>query len=109
MSEPRPPKLGINAENLLLCPGCGGEYLHVDDVYVAGRPREDGPFVPVHVDASGRVNTSDPTIPGGTPGRRHTITLAADCELCGGHFAWQFQQHKGRTIVEVFRSDWKSL
>ena len=40
---------------LLLCPRCGDGQTHIDDVYVYGRPREDGPIIAAHVDYRGEV------------------------------------------------------
>jgi hypothetical protein len=71
----------------LLCPLCGGAFTHVDDVFVAGRPREDGPFVPVHVDSEGRVRQGALVpMPVGADGRRHSIGVQGSCETCAGRF-----------------------
>lgn len=94
---------------VLICPACGGTYVHVDDTYVAGRPREDGPVVPVHVDERGEVRERqgvDVPLPAHGAGRRHTISLVGWCEACNSRFALVFQQHKGQTEVSVLRQTW---
>lgn len=100
--------LGMYTE--LICPLCGSEWTHVDDVFVAGRPREDGPLVPVHVDSSGQVREgSDVISPVGDEGRRHSIALVGYCETCTGQFAIEFRQHKGQTHVSVKKQSWSPI
>ena len=107
--------MSLNLSNLgtdteLLCPLCGGEWTHVDDIFMAGRPREDGPIVPVHVDSSGSVrNVTEALSPVGNQGRRHSIALVGSCETCAGRFAVEFRQHKGQTLVSVMRQSWSSI
>lgn len=91
----------------LLCPACGGDYVHLDDVYVAGRPREDEDAKTVHVDHRGTVDHLTPVPLGaGGLGRRHTITLGGFCELCHERFAVAFKQHKGQTFVSILTRQW---
>lgn len=100
----------IDGNGIFRCPVCGDEWTHIDDVYVAGRPREDGEVVPVHVDSSGRVTQGLPvSLPNTDVGRRHVITLAGWCESCGIHFGIEFKQHKGQTMVQVLRKAWQTV
>ena len=94
----------------LLCPHCQSNYVHIDDVYVAGRPREDSEVHPVHVDAGGRTS-SDPSIslPIAGLGRRHVFALKGWCEGCSGHFTLEFTQHKGQTLVAIREPSWITL
>lgn len=89
----------------MLCPLCGEQNIHLDDVYVSGRPREDGDIVPVHVDHHGRTDTHT-TLPIMNTGRRHSIALGGWCEHCGGRFTIEFTQHKGDTLVAVHKQAW---
>lgn len=86
-----------------MCPACGGEYLHFDQVEVAAR-REDGPFNNITVHAvSGRITTHGPAPAVGSvvgQGRRHRIVLVANCETCSARPQLVFTQHKGQTFVE---------
>lgn len=101
----------VNDDGMIQCPNpsCGDDYLHVDDVYVAGRPREDGPVEPVHVDADGRVETGLSVDIPMSLGRRHGIALIAWCENCRGRFSFTFVQNKGRTEVGVLRPRWEPI
>lgn len=96
--------------NRFLCPSCGEDYVHLDNVYIAGRPREDGDIVPVHVNAAGHVKQGfEVDLPTADIGRRHAITIAGWCELCGANFAIEFKQHKGQTEVRVLQKEWRPL
>lgn len=109
MTERAQSVVNFDADDRLLCPTCRGTHVHVDNVFVAGRPREDGPVVPVHVDSAGRVASDDYVplpIPEGEIGRRHTISLTGWCEECSDRFALEFKQHKGNTLVAVRRQSW---
>lgn len=97
-------------DNCLLCPLCGNDYVHIEDAYVAGRPREDGPVIQVHVDGGGRVFTGDEVdLPIPDFGRRQVLSLGGRCEGCGGRFAIEFKQHKGQTVLAVRRPVWTSV
>lgn len=97
----------IGEQGVLLCQGCGDEYTHIKQVIVGGRPREDGPFVPVGVDSAGAVfEVSDYDFVVATPTecssvRRDFFTLMAECENCPTTTIISFQQHKGSTYVEA--------
>lgn len=98
-------------EGILGCPRCDDDHVHVDDAYVAGRPREDGDVVPVHVDSHGRLTQPhEGDLPVGEfgRGRRHAVSVGGWCEGCGSQFAFVFTQNKGRTIVETAFREWTS-
>jgi hypothetical protein len=91
-------------DRLLLCPVCGFNATHVDEVRIAAR-REDRDFNLVTVDAvTGRVATHEQSpVPVGeavAAGRRHRIAVMGRCEE-GHDFAIVFTQHKGSTFLEV--------
>lgn len=100
---------------MLLCPSCGGDCVHIDDAYVLGRPRESEAMRPVHVNHKGHVSMG-PEVDGAIPidpvrgkGRRHTMSLVGWCEGCGGRFAITFMQHKGNTFVSTLASEWRGI
>lgn len=95
--------------SVLLCPHCGENYVHLNEVYIAGRPREDGDIFPVKVDSHGLVTEGlSVVVPFGTngAGRRHTISLVGWCESCSQRIAIAFQQHKGETHVSTLTQTW---
>lgn len=98
-------------EAILRCPCCLEAYVHVDDVYMSGRPREDGDYVHVHVDNHGRVTQGHEAKPPLAPeaGRRHSIGLTGTCESCGDRFAIVFKQHKGQTEVYTLAQEWSPI
>lgn len=104
------PFLNSSDSNMLICPLCGEDYVHLDDVYMAGRPREDGPYVNVHVDNAGRIDQGDfLNMPIQSGGRRHTIAVSGWCEMCAGRFAIEFRQHKGQTELAILRANWRPV
>lgn len=82
----------------LLCPGCGHDYTHVDQVVAHARPSgETGPVLGVMLGANGLVQQGV-SVPGNTA-RRHSFGLVGTCEECRGAFIVEFEQHKGQTSV----------
>jgi hypothetical protein len=87
------------ADGLLLCPGCGQDYLHSGQVTVYDRA-EDADLA-IRTTAAGtksRVelvkNTRDnPSL------RRHGITIQFSCEMCPADPELQIAQHKGQTQI----------
>jgi hypothetical protein len=99
-------------DGFLVCPLCGDNYVHLDEAYVAGRAREDGPVTPAMINSDGHASSDDSIqvpMANNDAGRRHTISLAGRCEGCSGRFAIAFKQHKGQTVVDVLRQDWTTL
>lgn len=97
---------------VLRCPACAGDYVHLDDTYVAGRSREDGPIKFVHIDSGGNLQDASEKstpLPKTGLGRRHAIALAGWCEGCNTNLAIVFQQHKGQTQVTVLNQKWETL
>ncbi len=96
-----------NNEKELCCPLCGDNFVHIDQMRMAGRPDgEDGDLVGVGVTHRGNVHIETGNVPFGPTvgeGRRHRIALIGWCENCGGHFALVFTQRKGVTLVESVR------
>ena len=106
-----PVDAGADAYSVVLCPLCKSEWTHLDEVRVAGRPREDGDIFPVRVDAGGHVTQGlGVVVPFGELGlgRRHTISIVGWCEGCGERFAFAFQQHKGQTLLSTLAESWRA-
>lgn len=101
------PRLAVNPEGELLCPRCGGNYLHHARVEVFCRP-EDAAFG-VHADirvggdfpieqAKAQVLV-DGNMAGNPSIRRGGIRIHFECELCGWNSTLDLAQHKGVTEV----------
>lgn len=93
-------------QGALLCPLCGSDHTHIDVALVSGRPREDGPVIPVRVDSAGKVYSGG-AVPVASD-RRHAIGLQGSCENCHGEFVIQFSQHKGQTLTTVLPQLWEA-
>ncbi|GAA2760590.1 hypothetical protein [Actinopolymorpha rutila] len=98
----------ISDDSVLLCPLCGKDTTHLDEVRVSARPEDDEPNEIAVDTGTGRVRThEDIPAPMGDrvhEGRRDRIALVGWCEQCGDTFALVFTQHKGATFVEAVRS-----
>lgn len=87
----------------LLCPRCGGQYLHHYGATFFER-REDGDQEVV-IDVAGPkvVTTIEGASKTGNPSsRRHGMLIHFECEFCsgkGGNIALAIAQHKGATEI----------
>lgn len=92
-------------EDRLLCPNCGTWHVHLEDVYVGGRIREEGgPVVPVHVNLQGQVKQGDDVTLPREPEYRQIVTLAGWCEQCNVPTEISFTQSKGHTLIHTNRT-----
>lgn len=86
----------------LLCPRCGSDYLHHNDVLVFDR-REDAEAVTLTQVDAGSVSVSmAPSTAAGNPSmRRDGVTINFWCENCGENRPLQLHlaQHKGCTEI----------
>jgi hypothetical protein len=82
----------------LLCPRCGGNYLHQKQVTVFDR-EEDAETTSVTTVAGGLAATHLlPSEQIANPsGRRHGLAIAFECEGCGDGIELTIAQHKGVT------------
>lgn len=81
---------------VLVCPACGGDYLHQEKVEVGFRRVEDETLSSVAI--TSRLGTS---LHGLTvPGRRDAIRIYFDCENCARSLRMLIKQHKGQTLIE---------
>jgi hypothetical protein len=93
-------QVGFDGGDLLLCPRCGGSYLHQGEVQVFNRQAEDQPGMRFVV--NGQTVASAP-VSTGFLGRRHDLRIAFWCEYCSGdsHRLWlHIKQHKGGTYID---------
>ena len=90
-----------DGDDYLVCPKCGYQDTHIDDVQVHAASGEG-----VTVSATGEDDGSNLYIrpvasaPKWGNHRRHAITLIGTCEA-GCSFSYQFVQHKGSTYIEL--------
>jgi hypothetical protein len=88
-----------DGEFLLLCPRCGGDYLHHGAVVIKDRPEDqDGVCTIVGY----QQISQQPIDKDQCEGRRDSLFVRFMCEFCGerkGYFWLEIQQHKGRTFL----------
>lgn len=97
-------KIQMDVDGILLCPLCGFDHIHVDEVQISAREEDAEPDeITVHA-ITGVVSTHclDPA-PSAGSSRRHRISISGDCEGCGGKFALVFTQRKGMTYIEAVK------
>lgn len=86
---------------LLLCPRCGGDYLHHGQVEVFARTEDAA--VGLHTTAGAGDTRVDRDLGGNPSARRHGVTIAFSCELCDeaaqGVLRLTIAQHKGQTFL----------
>ena len=91
----------VNSENEILCPVCGGNFLHHSSVNVFTRDSEDGPGTSALSTHEGISITrkDDKEI----YGRRDAIQIEFWCESCGENASPKrliINQHKGNTLIQ---------
>lgn len=88
----------------LMCPECGGDYLHHGVVEVFVRDREDSEtgLVTKTGPCSSSVNVGRVESMKGCPSlRRDGLRIAFECEHCGDvGLCLEIAQHKGQTFME---------
>ena len=82
----------------LLCPVCGGNYLHHERVEVFERVEDAAEGVHVAVESLGV--TVDTSLDGNPSARRDGIKIYYWCELCPARSVLCIAQHKGNTFVD---------
>lgn len=106
LSDPK-----IEQDGVLICPRCGGTYLHQYEVSIIYREQEDGPGVVVDVDGGTAsikaVGVEDPRL---RPTRRDYLDITFMCEECDSTKNYEDEpkppslvlrivQHKGQTFL----------
>lgn len=91
-----PPQGGYDAE--LLCPSCGGSFLHHERVEVFERGEDDEHGIHVLVkDGKAAIDTG---LIGNLSARRHGLSIHFSCEGCSSQSVLTLAQHKGNTHVD---------
>lgn len=83
----------------LLCPRCGSNYLHHNQVDVFERDEDAVTGLHVQV-ADGRVST-DTALRDNPSSRRHGVAISFWCEGCNAKVVLKIAQHKGVTLVDL--------
>lgn len=92
-------------ETILLCPGCGGEYLHHEEVDVFNRAEDSLTGQHTHIPSTSTGSVTVRSNLDGNPSvRRHGLRIEVWCELCHGRFSLCLAQHKGITYLHWERS-----
>lgn len=87
---------GDNSE--LLCPSCGGNYLHHELVEVFERAEDEDKGIRISVeDGRAKIDTS---LTGNPSARRHGVSIHFSCEGCSAKPILTLAQHKGNTLVD---------
>lgn len=82
----------------LLCPSCGFNYLHHEQVEIFEREEDQEHCIHVSV-AEGKATID--TSPAGNPSsRRHGLRIHFSCEGCSARPILTIAQHKGNTLVD---------
>jgi len=83
----------------IMCPECGGGYLHRGRVEVFSRHREDADEG-THVVVDGKETTVDSSLDGNVSSRRSSVKITFECEFCRGETrTLRISQHKGNEFV----------
>ena len=82
----------------LLCPSCGGNYLHHEhvEVFERGEDEEKG----LHISVAHGKTTVDGSMVGNPSKRRHGVLIHFSCEACSAKPVLCISQHKGNTLVD---------
>lgn len=92
-------------QTILLCPHCGDEYLHHEEVDVFNRGEDAALGQHTHVPATPNGTVVVQQDLAGNPSlRRHGIRIEHWCEGCHGRFSLCLVQHKGGTFLHWERS-----
>ena len=90
------PQGGYDAE--LLCPSCGGNFLHHERVEVFERAEDQKEGL--HISISEGAIAIDTNIKGNPSIRRQGLSIYFRCEECSATSIFKVQQHKGSTFVD---------
>ena len=84
---------------VLLCPHCGGTYLHHGKVSIYEREEDQDNGLHVSVERGGTLSV-DQDLSGNPSLRRHGLTIQFWCEICKANPELTIVQHKGQTFVQ---------
>ena len=82
----------------LVCPSCGNNYLHHEQVemFDCGEDAKHG----LHVTVGGGYVTTDTSLEGNPSARRHGLKIQFECEGCEAKPTMSIYQHKGNTYFD---------
>ena len=91
-----PPGNGYDAE--LLCPSCGGNFLHHDrfEAFECNEDQESG----IHVVVECGKATINQSLAVNPSGRRHGLSIHFWCEGCSAKPVLTISQNKGNTLLD---------
>lgn len=89
-----------NGEGTLLCPSCGGNYLHQRRVEVFERGEDSN--IGLHVTVANMKMEVDNELHDNPSARRHGLKIIFSCETCKAEPVMTVAQHKGQTFVDFF-------
>ncbi|WP_141689680.1 hypothetical protein [Aeromonas sp. EERV15] len=92
-----------NIDLELLCPGCGGNYLHHRKVEVFSREEDAATGLKVTVEHLSM--STDTTLEGNPSRRRDGLKVYFDCEFCDAKPVLRLYQHKGFSYLEMDSDD----
>ena len=85
-------------ECILLCPRCGGNYLHHEAIETFERGEDDKKGMHTVVTAD-HVDVKYDSLVGNPSPRRHGFKVKFYCEYCDKSLTMELYQHKGHTWV----------
>lgn len=86
-------------ESTLLCPACGGEYIHHSKVEIFDRTEDEQ--TGLHITAGAGLPTVDADMARNPSSRRHGLLIHFWCEYCAAITVLSIAQHKGITYLET--------
>ncbi len=92
------PVAQVDDDGRLVCPGCGGYYLHHDEVVIVERA-EDAPTGMAVTVTGCQVSVDHQAQVPAWLGRRHGLKVRFFCEECPTKFDLLIEQHKGNTFM----------
>lgn len=88
----------IDENNELLCPACGGNYLHHTEVHVYSREEDAQKVLQTTITRDGVASGVVDSLVAANPSpRRDGLTIKFWCELCHSKPVLMIAQHKGNT------------
>lgn len=92
-------------DTILICPHCGDQYLHHEEVDIFNRAEDCkiGQHTHIPQSTSGGVQVRS-HLEGNPSLRRHGLRIEFWCEICQGRFSLCIAQHKGGTYLHWERS-----
>lgn len=92
-----------NSHNELICPSCGGCYLHHERIEIFDRREDDNKEL--HVTVTNRELKTDLNLKGNPSMRRQGIVIEFSCEGCENVMRLSLAQHKGCTEVSFIKTN----